>query len=156
MIQVQIEQRELQVMLTGLDARLRDLTPVWGKVHDIMIALLRQHFRSQGAYAGAAWVPLSPAYAAWKKRHYPGKTILRREDTLYESLVSKTHASHVWRTGPSFAEYGTRVSYARFHHFGTKRGLPVRKVIPSLTRAEGERIVDAILAYLFRAMRGRR
>lgn len=156
MIQVQIEQHDLQVMLTGLDARLRDLTPVWGKVHDIMIALLRQHFRTQGAYAGQAWVPLNPAYAAWKKRHYPGKPILRREDTLFESLVNKSHGRHVWRTGPSFAEYGTSVPWARFHHFGTKRGLPVRKVIPRLTRVEGERIVDAVLAYLFKSMRGRR
>ncbi len=155
MINVTIDQRDLEVTVRGLQDGLADLQPVWrGPAHDIFLRIMRAHFASGGQRSGETWVALSPDYAAWKERHYPGQPIMRLTDRLYGSLTEKTDQDHVFRSGPSFAEYGTRVRYARAHQYGYRpRNLPVRKVIPRLTSEDGEALVDAILAYLFQKMR---
>ena len=153
MMRVQVDQSGLAVRLSGLDAGLRDLRPVWNDVSMILTEMVKRHLQSQGSYSGETWVPLSPRYAAWKRAHYPGKPLMRLRDRLYKSLTTKS-ADHVDRRGPSFFEWGTKVPYARAHHWGwPPTNLPVRKVIPRLTRNEGEQISDAILAHLLRRTR---
>jgi phage gpG-like protein len=94
--------------------------------------LVRFNVEKQGRLVGG-WAALSPAYAAWKARHYPGKTILRRTDRLYGSLAfanGQPGPEGVFRT-PSLttAEMGTAVPYARFHQQGTDRPMPARPVL---------------------------
>jgi phage gpG-like protein len=145
--------------LGGLDRRLehvagamRDLRPAWGAVQEIFVAFMKELFATQGGYVGEAWEPLSPGYAAWKARHAPDKSILRLRDRLYGSLTSTASTEHVYRTGPSFAEMGTRVAYAVHHQTGTRR-MPARPPIKAFSRAEGERVADVILAHLLRETR---
>lgn len=157
MIKVTWDASRLETKLEGITSGLGDMRPIWKDVHDVFIGFMKRVFRSQGAYAASKWVPLNPAYAAWKRRKYGNKPILQREGTLLASFTEKTHSDHVARIGPSFAEFGTRVRYAKAHQYGIPaRRLPARPMITEVTKAEGEQIADIILAFILRkARRGR-
>lgn len=145
----------LVARLEGLEQALGNLAPAWrGPVHDIFVRFITVHFTSQGKYSGEVWRPLSPRYLAWKERHYPGMGILRRTDRLYKSLT-ETGGEHILRVYPDAVEMGTRVLYAVYHQARDrgKARFPRRLVIPPLTRAEGARIADALLAFLLAGMR---
>lgn len=145
----------LAVRLQGLQQALGNLAPAWrGPVHDIFTRFITIHFTSQGQYSGEAWKPLSPSYAAWKEKHYPGMGILRRQDRLFKSLTEPGR-EHILRVYPDSVEYGTRVPYSVYHQAKDrgKATFPRRLVIPPLTKAEGARIADALLAFLLQAMR---
>lgn len=153
-ISLEMDTKVLQYRLKGLKAGLADLSPVWrGPVYRIFQDFIKVHFDSGGSYSGDQWAPLSPRYAAWKEKHYPGKGILRREDDLFKSL--QDGPDKVLRVTPDSAEMGTSVPYAVYHQAKDrgKAPFPRREVIPPLTRQEGTRIVDAILAFLFKSMR---
>lgn len=137
-------------VLPAIEAGLADLTPVWqGPVRQIFFTMMREQFKDEGAYtSGEKWVPLNPAYAAWKAKKYGEKPILQREGYLIDSLTKPGEWS-VFHSGPSFAEYGTRIIYAATHEYGDpSRNIPKRQVIPTPSKAEGSRIADAILAFL--------
>lgn len=68
----------------------------------------RQVFREQGI---PRWQRLKPSYAAKKRREYPNKGILRREDRLWRSLTTRTRDTIV-RPGPRSLQLGTRVPYS--------------------------------------------
>jgi len=156
-IELDFDAENLQLRLVGLSDALRDLNPVWGDLHQIFMDFMKRVFDAQGAYGGKQWAPLSPGYAAWKARHYPGKPILQLRGRLYPSFTKAEDPDHVYRTGPTFMETGSKVRYARAHHWGyLPNKLPARTIIRGFTRAEGERAADAVLAYLLKSMqRGR-
>lgn len=155
MMQVQWDASGMEARLTGLSDAVGDLRPIWGQVHDIAIRFFRAIFAAQGSYPdGRVWHALNPRYAAWKRQHYGEQPILHLTGHLSESLTDATAADHVYRFGPSFMETGTRDIKARTHQWGfLPRHIPARPMIKKPSRAEGERIVDAILAYLFGAAR---
>ncbi len=154
MITVKMDAERLNVRLGGILGAVKDLRPVWPDVHNIFMDFIKEVFRSQGGYAGTTWQPLNPNYAAWKARYYAGKPIMQLTGRLYESFITPNHPEHVYRTGPSFGEFGTRVLYARTHHWGyPPRNIPARRLIPRFTKAEGERVVDAILAHIIKGAR---
>lgn len=76
-------------------------------------------------FASAPWVPLSAKYAAQKRKKYGGKPILRATDKLYSSFTRKGAEGNVNRIRINEAEFGSSVSYARFHQFGTGK-MPAR------------------------------
>lgn len=152
---ISIDATDLKITLNGLTEALDDLRPAWNDIHNIFLEFERKVFETEGGYAGAGWVPLNPSYAAYKERTYGSSTIMRRSNRLFKSLTATNHPEHLYLTGPSFVEMGTRTLYARAHQFGYERmGLPARPLIPKVTREEGERIVDAIMIHLFKAARG--
>lgn len=142
-----------EARLSGVSDALRDLRPVWPEIREITIRFFKARFASQGSYpAGAQWVALNPRYAAQKRRAVGDKPILQFSGDLLESMESGAH--HIYRTGPSFMEIGTSDEKARTHQWGyPPRNIPARAIIVKPSKAEGERIVDAILAFIFRAAR---
>ena len=71
-------------------------------------------FTSQGATTTRQWRELEPRYRQWKKRRFPGRTILERTGRLRASLQVQTSDSIVEST-PRRLVLGTSVEYARFH-----------------------------------------
>lgn len=69
--------------------QLDDWRPVWTDV----VELFRRHevrqFDTEGVQTGPKWAKLSPAYAEWKQRHYPGRPILVLVGTLRQALTKK-------------------------------------------------------------------
>lgn len=64
-----------------LGARMEDMEPV---LYFFGQYLVEEHIPMQFRRRGfpARWAPLSPEYAAWKAKHYPGKPILVRSGAM--------------------------------------------------------------------------
>jgi hypothetical protein len=119
-----IEYRE---KVRGMRRRAADLRPVFDAFRPIWQADIVRVFRSGGL--PAPWPPLSPRYAAWKARRYPGMPIMRRTDRLYRSLTGSS-SDTVWHTTPRTIRFGTRVPYWRF----TSKRRPTLVLLPESFR----------------------
>lgn len=129
--------------LAGLEFRGEDASPAWEWMGDDFTKSEARQFRSQGAYASGGWPPLSPQYARWKARHYPGKTILRRTDELFRSL---TVGPAIRIIEPEFAVFGSEVDYGRYHQEGSG-SLPRRRPV-ELTENRRREWVRALQRFL--------
>ena len=104
--------------LASVQDAVKDLRPFWkdifapkyfATVQDVF-ALQGQGRGAGGRFAGGRWAPLSPAYAAWKRRHFPGRTILVRTGRLRESVNwngTGLGAGGIFEAEPGFAIAGT-------------------------------------------------
>ncbi len=157
MIQIEFDAEQLAYRLGNLGSALNDLRPVWPEVDTVVREFMKKVFESEGEYGGTHWAPLNEAYAQRKARDNPGKTILRLSDWLYGSFTNAQHPEHVMNVGPTFGEFGSKVLYAAAHQYGyPPRKLPARPMVREFTKEEGERVVDIIMAYLFKKMRLKR
>lgn len=116
---------EFSATLLRFEDRADDMRPFLAAVADDFYDLMRQQFAAEGATLTGRWAPLSPRYAAYKARRYPGKTILRRTDALYESLTGPVASESVFRLGADEVLMATSHVAARFHQTGTSR-MPAR------------------------------
>ncbi len=135
---------QIQRMLDGVVYRGQDLRPVWNFIVSDFFALEGQQFATEGGL-GRPWPPLSPVYAAWKAKHFPGQPILVRTGRLRASLTGR-NADTVEVQEPQLLRIGTRVPYARFHQTGTSRMPPRPPIV--LTEAVKDRWCRLIHAYL--------
>lgn len=126
-------ERQVDRTLAGIESNVEDWSPAFGTLRDRFLVLERHQFTSGGGYSGT-WTPLSPRYAAWKARHYPGKPIMRRTDELYRSLTVGPQINIVHKDA---MRLGTAVPHARFHQNPTVPGRPPRRRVVELP--EGER-----------------
>lgn len=103
-----------------------------------VIRLLEKEVKGQFEAEGRGpnrgkWAPLSPAYAAWKRRHYPGRGILRRTNRLYRALTRSRGAQSLRYYTAKELRFGTAlVPYASFHQVGTQGGI-LSRVIGALS-----------------------
>lgn len=134
-------ERQLDRTLDAIDARLHNMRPAWDALADRFAEVERRQFDSEGKYGSGGWKPLSPAYAAWKARRYPGKPILEREGDLRRSLTVRPFP--VERFGRLDAEFGSDVPYGAFHQRGSGR-LPQRRPVelPTSTREEWAKLLQ--------------
>lgn len=128
--------------LEGIEHRGEDLRPAWEHLRGRFLRLERRQFGSEGKYSGG-WSPLSPRYAAWKARHYPGETILRRTDNLWGSL---TEGPDVAVLEPHYMILGTSVDYAGYHQRGAGP-LPRRRPVelPDSERSEWVKVLQSFI-----------
>ena len=130
--------------------RTTDLGPVWPKVYDAWMAWQKKVFATEGEAIGTRWESLSPNYAAWKAKRYPGKTILRRTDTLYHSLTKRSAKGTVYVPEKQALRIGTDISYAKYHQSREpRRSLPRRPFI-MLTPAMMTNFSKLIHKYLWK------
>lgn len=119
---------EVQVdrTLARFEEAARDARPVWEQLADRFAQLNRRQFDSEGAANSGGWAPLSPAYAAWKARLYPGKPILERSGDLRASLTERPFGIEVIDAGAM--ALGSGIEYGRYHQAGTDR-MPQRRPV---------------------------
>ncbi len=87
---------------------------------------LKKHFDVQGGGPSGKWAALSPGYAKWKRRHFPGKPILQRTGNLKDALTNSDSPMAAREYSASQLNFGTSgVHYADFHQLGTAR-MPAR------------------------------
>jgi len=140
-------------MMQGIERGLNDLSPVWKNVDVVFRAFMRQVFQAEGAYGGPKWRALNTAYAEKKKARWGAKPILQASGALMRSFTAPSDPNHVYRVGPTFGEFGSRVRYAKAHQYGVLPHLPARPIVRKFTKAEGEKVVDIILKHLLREAR---
>lgn len=119
-----------------------------------VIAILEQEVRGQfrargrGPHVGK-WAPLSPAYAKWKRKRYPGKGILERTGSLKEGLTESSSPFADRSYSAVMMNFGTiGVLHASFHQGGTENGLPARPPIDLTTDFEVKLLKQARLGAL--------
>ena len=122
-----------------------DLSRAWTQITALFLDAERRQFASQGAYGSGGWAPLSPKYARWKARHYPGKPILRRTDELFRSL---TVGPQVRIARPRLLVLGSAVSHGVYHTRG-EGNLPRRRPV-ELPDSERRKITKIVHVELVR------
>lgn len=110
-----------------------DARPVWEALADRFAKVEARQFDSEGGYGSGGWPALSPAYAAWKARHYPGKPILERTGALRASLTERPFGIEVIEHGSM--TLGSGIDYGKYHQAGGDH-LPQRRPVEL---PEGER-----------------
>lgn len=120
--------------LREMAARARDVSPAmrdWGQ-RDVRDAFEEQ-FSSEGVrLTGKAWEPLSPRYAAWKNKHFPGQPILRRTGEMEDLLVGVP--MNIERVTRNSGEFGASSRILGYHQRGTHNQdgsvkMPARPVV---------------------------
>jgi len=132
----------LEAAFTSLSRHIRDLRPeIWPLISAQFDRLLVEHFDTGGGSgASGPWAPLSPAYGAWKSKHYPGEPILHLTGNLRRSLTGSFNPNAHYLALPDLLERGSSVSYAGLHQAGGG-GMPARPPI-DFTPAQVESFRD--------------
>lgn len=117
--------KETIAYLQGIKIRMDDHRVPFAGARQILAAANSANFSSNGLPVGG-WAPLDSEYAAWKATRFPGAPPLVQGGQLFKSLVSLTGG--VNSIGRTTAEFGTNVSYAKFHQYGTSK-MPKREIV---------------------------
>lgn len=142
-LDVRIEGAERwQRRLQNVEGRLEDFRPLGEQLEPVIYGRFGRWLSAEGE---GTWQPLSPGYAAWKAKKYPGRRIMVQTGALAESLTDRNGQFSVRRVDRRGGEWGTRVPYAQFHDKGTKRA-PKRRII-IITTAFRKDIVDVMRDY---------
>lgn len=105
----------------------KDWRPAFEQIHANYVQVTRRNFKSQGY--PHRFKALSPAYRAWKQKHFPGKPILQRSGGLMDSMLGRgqsTRQHTVKDIKKLSAEFGTTLAYALAHQDGVPGRLPKR------------------------------
>jgi phage gpG-like protein len=102
---------------------IKDFTTIFNFLIEDFKETTKNVFKKEGT--PEKFKSLSPRYQLWKRKKYPGKTIMRLRDRLYKSITGKT-VDTVYDVKKTKATYGTVVPYAHRHQVGTF-GMPQRK-----------------------------
>jgi hypothetical protein len=73
----------------------RDMQNMTKDVDSDFTENMLMQFATQGTSSGAMWQALSPAYKKWKKRKFPGKTIMNLTGQTLEAFTQKSSPHHV-------------------------------------------------------------
>lgn len=105
----------------------------WASIAPVVAEAADNIFASQGR---GGWAQLSPAYARWKEKNYPGKGILELTGA-YRNAATRIGSPHnVLEVGDDHLTYGVEgLEYPVFHEGGTDR-LPARPVFELLEEDE--------------------
>lgn len=121
-----------------------DLREPFEQVADRFAQMELAQFTSQGAASGDPWAPLSPGYAAWKERRYPGRPILVRTGQLRRDLTRRPFGVEAITSDEM--RLGTSLRYARYHQTGTPR-MPRRRPI-DLTELQKRELVKIVQRWI--------
>jgi len=81
--------QSMQLAFEGWAQLIDDWRPVWTDVLTLFLKHEKRSFDTQGESTGKKWAALSPAYLAWKKRHFPGRPILVLTGALRLALTER-------------------------------------------------------------------
>ena len=88
---------------------MQNLQPFWEEyATPAVIEEIARIFATEGY---GQWPPLSPKYAAWKSKHYPGKTILRLTDAYFKASTKKGEAGNIAHYTEDYMEWGADLGY---------------------------------------------
>lgn len=144
-------QGNVGVGLPGLSRVSGDLSAAWPAISASVRESIAENFQVQGSFRGK-WASLSPAYARWKARHYPGKGILDRGGSLRSSWTEEFGEGRVQVETPNSLFITSNVAYGRYHQQGTG-SMPARPFI-SLSPQQKARLGGAIHRALSRDVYG--
>jgi phage gpG-like protein len=123
-----------------------DLGPAFETITEDFYQISADQFESEGRYGSGGWVALSPRYAAWKAKAYPGAKVLEREGWLKGALTGQNDY-RIREIGKHELQMGANLPYGLYHQTGTRR-MPARPPI-QLTEVDKTRWAKIVHKYLF-------
>ncbi|UOF76904.1 virion morphogenesis protein [Bacteriophage sp.] len=142
---------EFDRTFTRFAENLRDMRQLWPGVITELGLITEEQFKGEGIGRSGRWANLSPAYARWKAKHYPGKPILQRTSRLYRSLTQRNNADNVVDARPDELVFGSKVPYGVYHQRGG--GRLKRRPVFDLNERQKTRLLKAIQVRLLKAGR---
>jgi hypothetical protein len=138
-----------QVFINDLEAlglRMQDMEPVFDLFGRYIV---EQHIPRQFAAHGtpARWAPLSPEYAAWKARHFPGRPILVRSGAMRAGFTWEAHPRSLRIINRVTAGQRSRTPRWVFHQEGTDH-MPARPMV-QISTADRTRLRQFAAQHLF-------
>lgn len=126
---------ELDRAFNRVEQYIDDFRNFWPAITKRFYDIERAQFNTEGARgASGKWKKLSPSYARFKARKFPGQTILKATTDLFESMTSPDALGSIYKPEKDSLTIGTKELYALAHQKGTGR-LPARPII-SLTETD--------------------
>ena len=104
----------------------------WASLAPAIAMAVTEVFDTEGQ---GRWPPLSPDYAAWKAKEFPGQTILRLTDAYFKAATQIGSADNIVKSLRAGLFYGVRGPEYAFYHEGG-RGQPQRQVFGQLVDDE--------------------
>lgn len=130
-----------------IDHQISDFRTIWPYTTPVIYGILGNAFNTEGASTAAGkFKPLVPSYAKRKAIEFPGQTILKRENTLFESMTDPEAADAIYRPERDQLTIGSKTPYARRH----QRTRP----FISFTEQDKRAITKSIQAGLVQFVRG--
>lgn len=135
--------------LQKLAVFLTDLRAFWPRVVPLVTGWWRRQFETEGSFAGHAWSPLSPDYAARKASLYPGKGILQATGALRGAASRPARAQT-----PTSLTLSIDDPKLGYHQAGTPR-MPARPLVfgeplPAAATAELQVVAEEYVTDLLR------
>ena len=124
---------------------IRDFSPVWNQIRDDFHRIEGEQFDTEGARAGTRWAPLSLAYEAWKRKHFPGRQLLVLTGRMWG--VFTTGIGMKTEIEPMRLSMEPSEHKAVYHQQGT-RTMPRRRVV-DLTEEDKMGWMRMIHGYVF-------
>jgi phage gpG-like protein len=107
---------QLDRAFNRVDQEISDFRNFWPGVILAFYEIETAQFATEGAQgASGQWAALSPAYKIFKEIEFPGKTILRRTDALYESMTGPDALDSIVRPEKDELTIGSALPYALVH-----------------------------------------
>lgn len=137
--------RELDRTLPGVLKRVSDWRPFFRKfLVEYRLTRVRL-LRAEGAFDGEKrWPDLSAAYARWKAREYPGRTMLMRTGALARAASYPETSETAQQLVIAIAN-----DYAIYHQSREPREKLPRRPLFSLTGREKTRMVGRLRRFIF-------
>jgi hypothetical protein len=123
--------KEFHFQLSRFGEGISDFSPLFAETGQLFKADMAAQFVTQGETSGDEWAPLSPAYAAWKAKKFPGRTIGWLTGALMQSMTGGAGYTEI--ITPLTAEFGeadgaAATAYAHYFDEGTDK-MPARPVL---------------------------
>lgn len=141
-----------------LSTKVGDFTPAFKKITEDFYEGQSATFESEGAFEGKSkWPKLSPQYARWKSRNYPGKDMLVLRGGLKQAVTSPKARGSIYQETKTSLTMGAEImvngwNLVALHQFGTRK-MPARPVI-ELSNRQKKRWVDIIRNWHYDLIRG--
>lgn len=124
-ISVEIDIGDLDKKLFKMSSRALTMLPLLPEAKTRLEMSNVANFTSNGLPSGG-WAPLDAKYGSWKAVAFPGTPPMVRTGKLFSSLANLSNTA--LRMSNTEFEFGTSVSYAKFHQMGTEK-MPKRQIV---------------------------
>ena len=124
-LSVSIDIGNLDKKLFKMSSRALTMLPLLPEAKTRLEMSNAANFASNGLLAGG-WAPLDAQYGSWKAVAFPGAPPMVRTGRLFSSLANLSNTA--LRMSNTEFEFGTTVSYAKFHQMGTEK-MPKRQIV---------------------------
>ncbi len=121
--------KQLTHSLKVWQTRISDWRPFWADIEQFIQERVEQSFATEGATSGEKWEPLSPKYAEWKERNYPGQGMLVLSGNLKGSMTDEVHPQALRQKRRTTFNFSSRNPLAAIHHQGIGDFLPARPLL---------------------------